>query len=167
MQGLTEAEKFKLAGDIAGTESTSALLAVLNTTKEAYDDMRSSMDSATGSSKAQADIMKKTLLGSFKDLESKVEALIKGSNYLELLKDIDTVVFDKTGTLTEGSFEVVEINGADDLLMLGAYGESMSNHPIAKSILRKYGQEIDQKRISDFKEIAGKGIEVKIDDNSR
>ena len=72
MQGLTEAEKFKLAGDIAGTESTSALLAVLNTTKEAYDDMRSSMDSATGSSKAQADIMKKTLLGSFKDLESKV-----------------------------------------------------------------------------------------------
>ena len=75
MQGLTEAEKFKLAGDIAGTESTSALLAVLNTTKEAYDDMRSSMDSATGSSKAQADIMKKTLLGSFKDLESKVEAL--------------------------------------------------------------------------------------------
>ena len=95
---------------------------------------------------------------------SKVGALIKGGNYLELLKDIDTVVFDKTGTLTEGSFEVVEINGADDLLMLGAYGESMSNHPIAKSILRKYGQEIDQKRISDFKEIAGKGIEVKIDD---
>lgn len=94
---------------------------------------------------------------------SKVGALIKGGNYLELLKDIDTVVFDKTGTLTEGSFEVVEINGADDLLMLGAYGESMSNHPIAKSILRKYGQEIDQKRISDFKEIAGKGIEVKID----
>ena len=84
---------------------------------------------------------------------SKVGALIKGGNYLELLKDIDTVVFDKTGTLTEGSFEVVEINGADDLLMLGAYGESMSNHPIAKSILRKYGQEI-----------AGKGIEVKIDD---
>ena len=65
---------------------------------------------------------------------SKVGALIKGGNYLELLKDIDTVVFDKTGTLTEGSFEVVEINGADDLLMLGAYGESMSNHPIAKSI---------------------------------
>lgn len=75
MQGLTEAEKFKLAGDIAGTESTSALLAVLNTTKEAYDDMRSSMDGATGSSKAQSDIMKKTLLGTFKDMESKVESL--------------------------------------------------------------------------------------------
>lgn len=95
---------------------------------------------------------------------SKVGALVKGGNYLELLKDIDTVVFDKTGTLTEGSFEVVEINGPDDLLMLGAYGESMSNHPIAKSIVRKYGQEIDQKRISNFKEIAGKGIEVQIDD---
>lgn len=94
---------------------------------------------------------------------SKIGALIKGGNYLELLKDIDTVVFDKTGTLTEGTFEVVEINGAEDLLMLGAYGESMSNHPIAKSILRKYNQEVDQKRISDFKEIAGKGIEVKID----
>lgn len=95
---------------------------------------------------------------------SKIGALVKGGNYLELLKDIDTVVFDKTGTLTEGSFEVVEINGSDDLLMLGAYGESMSNHPIAKSIVKKYGQDIDQKRISDFKEVAGKGIEVKIDD---
>ena len=69
---------------------------------------------------------------------SKVGALIKGGNYLELLKDIDTVVFDKTGTLTEGSFDCRK---NDDLLMLGAYGESMSNHPIAKSILRKYGQE--------------------------
>lgn len=75
MQGLTEAEKVKLAGDIAGTQASSALLAILNTTKDAYDDMQSSMDSATGSSKAQADIVKKTLLGSFKDLESKVEAL--------------------------------------------------------------------------------------------
>ncbi len=95
---------------------------------------------------------------------SKMGALVKGGNYLELLKDIDTVVFDKTGTLTEGSFEVIEINGSDDLLMLGAYGESMSNHPIAKSVVKKYGQVIDQKRISDFKEVAGKGIEVKIDE---
>lgn len=94
---------------------------------------------------------------------SKVGALIKGGNYLELLKDIDTVVFDKTGTLTEGSFEVVEINGNDNLLMLGAYGESMSNHPIAKSIVKKYDQEIDQSRISNFNEVAGKGISVKID----
>ena len=96
---------------------------------------------------------------------SKVGALIKGGNYLELLKDIDTIVFDKTGTLTEGSFEVVEVNGSDDLLMIGAYGERMSNHPIARSIFEKYGQEIDQSRISDFKEVAGKGIEVKIDND--
>ncbi len=96
---------------------------------------------------------------------SKVGALIKGGNYLELLKDIDTIVFDKTGTLTEGSFEVVEVNGSDDLLMIGAYGERMSNHPIARSIVEKYGQEIDQSRISDFKEVAGKGIEVKIDND--
>lgn len=96
---------------------------------------------------------------------SKVGALIKGGNYLELLKDIDTIVFDKTGTLTEGSFEVVEVNGSDDLLMIGAYGERMSNHPIARSIVEKYGQEIDQSRISDFKEVAGKGIKVKIDND--
>lgn len=96
---------------------------------------------------------------------SRVGALIKGGNYLELLKDIDTIVFDKTGTLTEGRFEVVEVNGADNLLMLGAYGEKMSNHPIARSIVEKYGQEINQSRISDFKEIAGKGIEVKIDND--
>ena len=70
---------------------------------------------------------------------SKVGALIKGGNYLELLKDIDTVVFDKTGTLTEGSFEVAKkLICPMTWLMLGAYGESMSNHPIAKSILRKY-----------------------------
>lgn len=96
---------------------------------------------------------------------SRVGALIKGGNYLELLKDIDTIVFDKTGTLTEGSFEVVEVNGSNNLLMIGAYGEKMSNHPIARSIVEKYGQEIDQSRISDFKEIAGKGIEVKIDND--
>ena len=73
---------------------------------------------------------------------SKVGALIKGGNYLELLKDVDTVVFDKTGTLTKGSFDVVEINGQDDLLMYGAYGEYYSNHPLAKSIVKKYGKAI-------------------------
>lgn len=99
MQGLTEAEKFKLAGDIAGTESTSALLAVLNTTKEAYDDMRSSMDSATGSSKAQADIMKKTLLGSFKDLESKVEAL--AISFADVLQPRVQKVADTIGNLAK------------------------------------------------------------------
>ena len=93
---------------------------------------------------------------------SKMGALIKGGNYLELLKDVDTVVFDKTGTLTQGQFDVVEVNGQDDLLMYGAYGEFYSNHPIAKSIVAKYGQSIDENQIDDFKEIAGKGIDVKI-----
>ena len=93
---------------------------------------------------------------------SQLGALIKGGNYLELLKDVDTVVFDKTGTLTQGRFEVVEVNGKDDLLMYGAYGEYYSNHPIAKSIVAKYNQKIEESLISDFREIAGKGIEVKI-----
>lgn len=91
---------------------------------------------------------------------SKVGALIKGGNYLELLKDVDTVVFDKTGTLTKGSFDVVEVNGDQDLLMYGAYGEYYSNHPIAKSIVAKYQKDIDESLIRDFKEIAGKGIDV-------
>ncbi|MEG0592875.1 MAG: heavy metal translocating P-type ATPase, partial [Coprobacillus sp.] len=93
---------------------------------------------------------------------SKVGALIKGGNYLELLKDVDTVVFDKTGTLTHGQFEVVEVNGSDDLLMYGAYGEYLSNHPIAKSIVSYYDKKIDESLISEFKEIAGKGIDVYI-----
>jgi len=81
MQGLTEAEKFKLAGDIAGTESASALLAVLNTSTE---ELRQAMDEASGSSKKQANLMKKTLLGTFKDLASKVEAL--GIAFAEVLQ---------------------------------------------------------------------------------
>ena len=78
---------------------SSALLAVLNTTKEAYDDMRSSMDSATGSSKAQADIMKKTLLGSFKDLESKVEAL--AISFADVLQPRVQKVADTIGNLAK------------------------------------------------------------------
>ena len=96
---------------------------------------------------------------------SKMGVLVKGGNYLEMLKDIDTVVFDKTGTLTQGIFEVIEINGKEDLLEIGAYGEFLSNHPIAKSIVKKYAKVIDQSRIRDFKEVAGKGIEVYIDDH--
>ena len=93
---------------------------------------------------------------------SALGVLVKGGNYLELLKDIDTVVFDKTGTLTKGEFEVVETSN-DDLLEIGAYGEYMSNHPIARSIVKAYGKEIDSSRIEDFKEIAGKGLTVVID----
>ena len=88
---------------------------------------------------------------------SALGVLVKGGNYLELLKDIDTVVFDKTGTLTKGEFEVVEISD-DHLLEIGAYGEYMSNHPIARSIVKAYNKEIDSTRIEDFKEIAGKGL---------
>ena len=93
---------------------------------------------------------------------SALGVLVKGGNYLELLKDIDTVVFDKTGTLTKGEFEVVEISD-DHLLEIGAYGEYMSNHPIARSIVKAYNKEIDSTRIEDFKEIAGKGLSVIID----
>ena len=92
---------------------------------------------------------------------SALGVLVKGGNYLELLKDIDTVVFDKTGTLTKGEFEVVEISD-DYLLEIGAYGEYMSNHPIARSIVKAYSKEIDSTRIENFKEIAGKGLSVVI-----
>jgi len=93
--------------------------------------------------------------------------LVKGGNYLEALKDIDTVVFDKTGTLTKGIFEVTEFNPHDnishsELLEYAAYAEAFSNHPIAKSILNAYGGEIDKELIEDYNEIAGHGIEVKV-----
>lgn len=94
---------------------------------------------------------------------SKIGVLIKGGNYLELLKDVNTVVFDKTGTLTHGNFEVIEINGNDDLLKYAAYGEYFSNHPIGKAIVKAYKQDIITTNIQDFKEVAGKGITVTID----
>lgn len=97
MQGLTEAEKFKLAGDIAGTESASALLAVLNTSTEDYNELRQAMDDASGSSKKQADLMKKTLLGTFKDLASKVEAL--GISFAEVLQPKIKSVANSLGAL--------------------------------------------------------------------
>ncbi|MCD7839080.1 MAG: cadmium-translocating P-type ATPase [Erysipelotrichaceae bacterium] len=93
---------------------------------------------------------------------SRLGALIKGGNYLELLKDVDTVVFDKTGTLTKGTFEVVEVNGDDHLLEYAAYGEYYSNHPIAQSIINKYHKDIDESQISHYQEIAGKGIDTYI-----
>lgn len=87
--------------------------------------------------------------------------LIKGSNYLETLAKIKLLMMDKTGTLTKGVFAVNDIHHSEDddyLLMLAAYGEYYSNHPIAKCIIKEYGKGIDKKRISDTKEIAGKGI---------
>ncbi|MBP2070921.1 Cd2+/Zn2+-exporting ATPase [Thermoanaerobacterium butyriciformans] len=100
---------------------------------------------------------------------SKSGILIKGSNYLEALNDVKTMVFDKTGTLTEGTFKVTEINAEnplknDELLKYAAYGEYYSNHPIASSIVNAYGKEIDAVKIKDYVELAGNGIKAIIDD---
>ncbi|SCL88990.1 heavy metal translocating P-type ATPase [Sporanaerobacter sp. PP17-6a] len=101
---------------------------------------------------------------------SKSGILVKGGNYLEGLSMADTIVFDKTGTLTKGIFEVTEVEGAedyseDDILKLAAYGEIFSNHPIAKSIVKQYGKEIDKSQISNYREIPGKGIEVTVEES--
>ncbi len=100
---------------------------------------------------------------------SKNGILIKGSNYLELLSKVSTVVFDKTGTLTKGVFEVEAIHSEQDkhdLFELAAIAESKSNHPIALSIVRAYGRfgkETDSSRLGKVEEIAGKGIKAEID----
>lgn len=100
---------------------------------------------------------------------SKKGILVKGGNYLEALKDSEIVVFDKTGTLTKGVFNVTEINpkniSKEELLEITAMGESHSNHPIAISIAKAYGKEINKEEIKDYKEISGHGIEVTINDN--
>lgn len=98
---------------------------------------------------------------------SKNGILIKGSNYLEALYYVDTVVFDKTGTLTKGVFKVTELNPSngfekDEILEYAAYAESYSTHPIALSIVKAYGKEIDKSDIQDYDEISGQGIKTKI-----
>ena len=94
--------------------------------------------------------------------------LIKGSNYLEALNSIDTVVFDKTGTLTKGVFKVTRTAGANGfteaaLLDIAAHAESFSNHPIAVSIQKAYGQTIRPGRLAEQEEIPGLGIRVRVD----
>ncbi len=94
--------------------------------------------------------------------------LIKGSNYLDALTKVKTVVFDKTGTLTKGEFKVAEIisangYGEEDILKYAAYAESHSNHPIAKSILETYGKGLDNARIKNSEEISGHGIRAVVD----
>lgn len=94
--------------------------------------------------------------------------LIKGSNYLEALNDVDVVVFDKTGTLTKGVFKVTRISPKegvtpDELLEYAAYAESYSNHPIAVSILNAYKKDVNKAIIADYEEISGHGIKVKVD----
>ncbi|CDR30930.1 Cadmium, zinc and cobalt-transporting ATPase [Acholeplasma oculi] len=98
---------------------------------------------------------------------SKNGILVKGGNYLEALNDIEIAVFDKTGTLTEGSFKVTQVNtvnniSKDELLEKTAYVESFSNHPIALSVVKEYNKRINQKIVSDVKEISGHGIKAKV-----
>ena len=98
---------------------------------------------------------------------SKEGVLIKGSNYLETLSQVKTVVFDKTGTLTKGVFEVsgVHHNEMEDekLLEYAALAECASSHPISKSLQRAYGKEIDRSRVTDIEEVSGRGILAKVD----
>lgn len=92
--------------------------------------------------------------------------LIKGSNYLDILTKANTMVLDKTGTITKGNFEVSKIILAEEikeeeLLEIAAVAESMSNHPIAKSIINKVNKKINQDEIEEYKELAGMGIITK------
>ena len=98
---------------------------------------------------------------------SKLGVLVKGSNYLEALSKTEVVVFDKTGTLTEGVFEVQKVNSVDitkeDLIKCAAYAESFSNHPIANSLKKAYGKDIDNKKISETHELSGLGVNAVVD----
>ena len=123
---------------------------------------------------------------------SKKGVLVKGSNYLEIMSKLHTVVFDKTGTLTKGEFKVARIYSADEkadtagngenesgesaengtdprsekqrkVLELAALAESYSDHPISRSIRDAWGNKLDQSRVSDAQEISGHGVKVKID----
>ena len=97
---------------------------------------------------------------------SKMGILIKGSNYLEQLANTEIVVFDKTGTLTEGVFEVQKVEAIDiseeELLRITAYSENYSNHPIAISVKKAFGKEIDEKQIIKTQELSGLGIVARI-----
>jgi len=97
---------------------------------------------------------------------SRKGVLVKGGNYLEALNSLDIVVFDKTGTLTKGVFKVTKIKSAngqtnEQVLEYAAKAESFSNHPIALSVIKAYGREIEKTGLSDYSEIAGHGISVK------
>ena len=99
---------------------------------------------------------------------SRLGILIKGSNYLELLSKVDTVVFDKTGTLTTGTFKVVAIHpeegvDADYVLSHAAHAEAFSDHPIAISLREAYAGEIDAARIAEAREESGHGVSALVD----
>lgn len=98
---------------------------------------------------------------------SKIGVLVKGSNFLEAMAEVSTVVFDKTGTLTKGEFKVSQVlpQGMTEaeLLELAALGEAYSNHPIGEALKEAYGKSLDLTRVSDAKELAGFGIGVSVD----
>ena len=93
--------------------------------------------------------------------------LIKGSNYLETLSQVKTVVFDKTGTLTKGVFEVTAVHHSDmdeqKLLEYAALAECASSHPISKSLQKAYGKAIDRSRVTDIQESSGHGVTAVVD----
>lgn len=99
---------------------------------------------------------------------SKEGILIKGSDYLDELKDVKEIVFDKTGTLTKGQFGISKIEVysdkyvENDVLKYVVWGESYSNHPIAKSIVRN-AKNVETKKVENYEEITGKGIKYNID----
>lgn len=105
---------------------------------------------------------------------SKNGILVKGSNYLDSLSSAKNIIFDKTGTLTNGTFKVTNIDikdedltdeyNKDDIMEILLMGESLSNHPIAKSIMSISNRNVDNSKIKNFKEISGKGIAFQLDD---
>ena len=101
---------------------------------------------------------------------SKEGVLIKGSNYLEALSEVDTVVFDKTGTLTQGVFEVTDVNcnevSREHIIEMAAAAESSSPHPIAASLVRAHGMDIDRSRVSEVEDIPGMGVIAKVDNHT-
>lgn len=104
---------------------------------------------------------------------SKNGILVKGSNYLDSLSSAKNIIFDKTGTLTNGTFTVTNIDikdedltdeyDKDDIMEILLMGESLSNHPIAKSIMSVSGKIVDNSKVKNFKEISGKGISFVLD----
>ena len=106
---------------------------------------------------------------------SKNGILVKGSNYLDSLSSAKNIIFDKTGTLTNGTFKVTSVDikdeektdeyNKDDIMEILLMGESLSDHPIAKSIMSTSGKFVDNSRVENYKEISGKGITFVLDGN--
>ena len=98
---------------------------------------------------------------------SREGVLVKGSNYLETLSQVETVVFDKTGTLTMGTFQVSGIHHNTlpeaQVIEYAALAESASSHPISKSLQRAYGLELDRSRVTDIQELSGNGVMATVD----